>query len=276
MFQHIVATTGRLQIPLTIGQGSTTTSARMSCSFRQCRTPTLPPLSYKRSDLFESPSPAYRDPITDQFHLERQLSNATRTFPLKDPPFGREPGEHNRRSKQNERRLHPGSESPNPATPRKRVCSTKARQRTIQEQDREVPHPAPAIVRTESAKDQSATSDTQSGMPVKILPTPSSPPGSNQPSTMFVQTRREAKKATVEPGLTMVMLQPLFVRQFWRGLGMDSFPAIYIRGGSSGIQYESEDIDEGKGPLSLDTGREFRILALSSAHDDTLFYTHSF
>ena len=84
------------------------------------------------------------------------------------------------------------------------------------------------------------------------------------------------KKAIAGPGLMMVMLQALFMDRFWYSPGMDSFPAIYIRGGSGGTRYDPEDIDEGKGSLYFGIGREFRVLALFSAHDDILSSTHSF
>ena len=51
--------------------------------------------------------------------------------------------------------------------------------------------------------------------------------------------------------------------------GMDSFPAIYVRDGSSGIQYELEDMDGIKENclLSLNIEREFRRSNLSPAYD---------
>ena len=163
-------------------------------------------------------------------------------------------------------------ESPGPATPRKRERSTRrARQPPIQEQDEKVPLPLPTIPATESTKEESVASDTQSETQATVSFKPQ-PPAPNQPLTVFMQVGREVKKATVEPGLTMGMLRVLFMDKFSYSPGMDTFPAIYIRDGSSGIQYELEDMDEIKGGslLSLNIERKFRILTLSPAYDDIL------
>jgi len=158
--------------------------------------------------------------------------------------------------------LTEAEEGPGPATPRKRERSTRrVRQPPIQEQDEKVPLPLPPIPATESAKEESVTSDTQSETQTNISPKPPLP-APNQPFTVFMQVGREVKKATVEPGLTMAMLRVLFMDKFSYSPGMDTFPAIYIRDGSSGIQYELEDMDEMKERclLSLNIEREFRIL----------------
>lgn len=130
-------------------------------------------------------------------------------------------------------------------TPRKRERSTrKARQPVIQEQDEEETLlSVPTVSATESAKEESAPSDTQSEVRANISQKPP-PPAPNQPFTVFMQVGREVKKATIDPGLTMPMLRVLFMDKFSYSPGMDSFPAIYIRDGSSGIQYELEDMDE--------------------------------
>lgn len=162
-------------------------------------------------------------------------------------------------------------ESPSPATPRKRERSMRrARQPPIQEQDEKVPPPLPAPPVTESAKEESVASDTQSETQADTSKPP--PPALNQPFTVFMQVGREVKRATVEPGLTMPMLRVLFMDKFSYSPGMDSFPAIYIRDGSSGIQYELEDMDEIKEKclLSLNIEREFRTLTLSPAYNNIL------
>jgi len=166
-------------------------------------------------------------------------------------------------------------EGPGPTTPRKRDRSArKARQPPIQEQDEEVPAPVPTIPATESAKEESIASDTQSETQTNVSSKPPAPTP-NQPFTVFMQVGREVKKATVEPGLTMAMLRVLFMDKFSYSPGMDSFPAIYIRDGSSGIQYELEDMDEMKEKclLSLNIEREFmrltcRLLVMT-------FFVHS-
>lgn len=169
--------------------------------------------------------------------------------------------------------LTEAEESPGPVTPKKRERSTRrARQPPIQEQDEEVLPPAPAIPATESAKEESIASDTQSETQTFVSPDPP-PSAPNKPFTVFMQVGREVKKATVEPGLTMAMLRILFMDKFSYSPGMDSFPAIYIRDGSSGIQYELEDMEEIKDRclLSLNIEREFRILTPSSAHNNAPF-----
>lgn len=151
-------------------------------------------------------------------------------------------------------------EGPGPAAPRKRERSTRrARQPPIQELDEEeAPPPLLTVSATESAKEESVASDTQSETQANV-PSKPSPPPPNQPFIVFMQVGREVKKATVEPGLTMGMLRVLFMDKFSYSPGMDSFPAIYIRDGSSGIQYELEDMDEIKEKclLSLNIEREF-------------------
>ena len=169
--------------------------------------------------------------------------------------------------------LTEAEESPGPVTPKKRERSTRrARQPPIQEQDEEVLPPAPAIPAAESAKEESIASDTQSETQTFVSPDPP-PSAPNKPFTVFMQVGREVKKATVEPGLTMAMLRILFMDKFSYSPGMDSFPAIYIRDGSSGIQYELEDMDEMKEKclLSLNIERELRRLTLSSTRYDTPF-----
>ena len=168
--------------------------------------------------------------------------------------------------------LTEAEEGPGPATPRKRERSTRrVRQPPIQEQDEEAPPQTLAVPATESAKEESVASDTQSETHTNVSPLPQ-PPTPNQPFNVFMQVGREVKKAIVEPGLTMAMLRVLFMDKFSYSPGMDSFPAIYIRDGSSGIQYELEDMDEIKGGclLSLNIEREFRKLTLPHPHDDTL------
>lgn len=156
------------------------------------------------------------------------------------------------------------------ASPRKRERSTrKALQPSIQEQDEETFPPVPTILAMESTKEETATSDTQSETQMNI-PSKPSPSAPNQPFIAFMQVGREVKKATIEPGLTMPMLRVLFMDKFSYSPGMDAFPAIYIRDGSSGIQYELEDMDEIKEKclLSLNIERKFRSLnSSSSCHD---------
>jgi len=166
--------------------------------------------------------------------------------------------------------LTEAEEGPGPATPRKRERSTRrTRQPPIQEQDEKVPLPLPTVLVADSAKEESVTSDTQSETQANLSSKPQ-PPTPNQPFTVFMQVGRDVKKATVEPGLTMAMLRVLFMDKFSYSPGMDTFPAIYIRDGSSGIQYELEDMDEIKERclLSLNIEREFRISTLSPAYDD--------
>ena len=164
--------------------------------------------------------------------------------------------------------LTEAEEGPGPVAPRKRERSTRrARHPPIQEQDEALP-PLPTIPAVESAKEESVASDTQSETQANVSSKPP-PPAPNQPFTVFMQVGREVKKATVEPGLTMAMLRVLFMDKFSYSPGMDSFPAIYIRDGSSGIQYELEDMDEIKESclLSLNIEREFRRSNLSPAYD---------
>lgn len=163
-----------------------------------------------------------------------------------------------------------GPGGPGPVTPRKRERSArKARQPPIQEQDEPALPPLPAIPAAESAKEESAASDTQSETQANVSSKPP-PPAPNQPFTVFMQVGREVKKAIIEPGLTMAMLRVLFMDKFSYSPGMDSFPAIYIRDGSSGIQYELEDMDEIKEKclLSLNIEREFRKSNLLPVYDD--------
>ena len=214
--------------------------------------------------------------------LERRASKRFSTYNITKMTGTRVGGAGNRKSMvASSLALTPGDlavlteaeEGAGPITPRKRERSTRrARQPPIQEQDEEIPPPAPPITATESAKEESATSDTQSETLVNVLSNPP-PSGPNQPFTVFMQVGREVKKATVEPGLTMAMLRVLFMDKFSYSPGMDSFPAIYIRDGSSGIQYELEDMEEIKDRclLSLNIEREFRILTKSSAHNNTPF-----
>lgn len=213
--------------------------------------------------------------------LERRASKRFSTYNITKMTGSRVGGAGNRKSMiASSSTLTPGElavlteaeEGPGPATPRKRERSTRrARQPPIQELDEKVPLPLPPIPATESAKEESVTSDTQSETQTNI---PSKPPlpTSNQPFTVFMQVGRDVKKATVEPGLTMGMLRVLFMDKFSYSPGMDTFPAIYIRDGSSGIQYELEDMDEIKERclLSLNIEREFRILTPQPAYDDIL------
>ena len=167
--------------------------------------------------------------------------------------------------------LTEAEESSSQNTPRKRERSTrKARQPPIQEQDEETPLPVPATLAAESTKEEVATSDTQSETQMNTSSKLPTQPTSNQPFTVFMQVGREVKKATVEPGLTMPMLRVLFMDKFSYSPGMDSFPAIYIRDGSSGIQYELEDMDEIKEKclLSLNIEREFRSFCPPLPRDD--------
>ena len=213
--------------------------------------------------------------------LERRASKRFSTYNITKMTGSRIGGAGNRKSMvASSSALTPGDlavlteaeEVPGPATPRKRERSMrKARQPPIQEQDEELPPPIPAIPATESAKEESVTSDTQSETLANV--SPKLPPSTlNQPFTVFMQVGREVKKATVEPGLTITMLRVLFMDKFSYSPGMDSFPAIYIRDGSSGIQYELEDMDEIKEKclLSLNIERELRKLNLPPAYDDIL------
>ncbi|KAF9649194.1 AIP3-domain-containing protein [Thelephora ganbajun] len=185
--------------------------------------------------------------------LERRASKRFSTYNITKMTGSRIGGAGNRKSIiASSSALTPGElavlteveEGPGPVTPRKRERSTrKARQPPIQEQDEDVPPPVPTVPATESAKEESVTSDTQSETQAHVSPKPL-PSAPNQPFTVFMQVGREVKKATVEPGLTMAMLRVLFMDKFSYSPGMDSFPAIYIRDGSSGIQYELEDMDE--------------------------------
>lgn len=150
-------------------------------------------------------------------------------------------------------------EDPGPVTPKKRERSArKARQSVIQEQNEEEA-PLPAIPVTQSTKEDSVTSDTQSESQT-IASQKLSPPAPNQPVVVFMQVGREVKKATIEPGLTMATLRVLFMDKFSYSPGMDSFPGIYIRDGSSGVQYELEDMDEIKERclLSLNIERKLK------------------
>jgi hypothetical protein len=162
-------------------------------------------------------------------------------------------------------------ESPGPAAPRKRERSTRrVRQPVIQEQDEEETLPSiPTVSATDFTKEESVASDTQSEKQASTLQKPPliSP---NQPFVVFMQVGREVKKATIEPGLTMAMLRVLFMDKFSYSPGMDSFPAIYIRDGSSGIQYELEDMDEIKEKclLSLNIEREFTRSTMPLVYDD--------
>jgi hypothetical protein len=215
--------------------------------------------------------------------LERRASKRFSTYNITKITGSRVGGAGNRKSMiASSSALTPGDlavlteaeEGAGPATPRKRERSTRrARQPQppIQEQDEEAPLPLPPIPVTESAKEESVASDTQSETQANISSKPS-PPAPNQPFTVFMQVGRDVKKATVEPGLTMAMLRVLFMDKFSYSPGMDTFPAIYIRDGSSGIQYELEDMDEIKERclLSLNIEREFRISTLSPAYNDIL------
>ena len=154
-------------------------------------------------------------------------------------------------------------------TPRKRERSArKARQPPIQEQEEETLPPVPTTLATESVREETATSDTQSETHANVS-SKSPPPTPNKPFTAFMQVGREVKKATIDPGLTMPMLRVLFMDKFSYSPGMDSFPAIYIRDGSSGIQYELEDMDEIKEKclLSLNIERECSNLNLAPCDD---------
>ena len=210
--------------------------------------------------------------------LERRASKRFSTYNITKMTGSRIGGAGNRKSMiASSSALTPGDlavlteaeEGPGPVTPRKRERSTrKVHQPPIQEQDEEVSYSAPAIPATESAKEESVASDTQSETQTNVSPFPQ-PSAPNQPFNVFMQVGREVKKATVEPGLTMAMLRVLFMDKFSYSPGMDSFPAIYIRDGSSGIQYELEDMDEIKERclLSLNIEREFQRLVPSSCND---------
>ena len=213
--------------------------------------------------------------------LERRASKRFSTYNITKMTGSRIGGPGNRKSMvASSSALTPGElavlteaeEGPGPATPRKRERSArKVRQPPIMEQEEEEAPILPPIPVTESAKEESVASDTQSETLISVSPNPP-PSAPNQPFTMFMQVGREVKKATVEPGLTMAMLRVLFMDKFSYSPGMDSFPAIYIRDGSSGIQYELEDMDEIKGGslLSLNIEREFGRSTLSSADDEIL------
>ena len=212
--------------------------------------------------------------------LERRASKRFSTYNITKMTGSRLGGAGNRKSMvASSSALTPGDlatlteaeEGPISTTPRKRERSTrKARQPVIQEQDEEETLPSiPTVFTTDSAKEEGLTSDTQSETRPSFFPEPS-PPAPNQPFTVFMQVGREVKKATIEPGLTMPMLRVLFMDKFSYSPGMDSFPAIYIRDGSSGIQYELEDMDEIKERclLSLNIEREFKSLNLLPPHSD--------
>jgi len=213
--------------------------------------------------------------------LERRASKRFSTYNITKMTGSRIGGAGNRKSMiASSSPLTPGElavlteaeEGPGPVTPRKRERSArKVHQPPIQEQDEEASSSSLAVPVTEFMKEESAASDTQSETQPHISPTPQ-PPAPNQPFNVFMQVGREVKKATVEPGLTMAMLRVLFMDKFSYSPGMDSFPAIYIRDGLSGIQYELEDMDEIKGGclLSLNIEREFRRWTPQNAHDDTL------
>ena len=211
--------------------------------------------------------------------LERRASKRFSTYNITKMTGSRIVGAGNRKSMvASSSVLTPGDlatlteaeEDTGPATPRKRERSTRrVHQPTIQEQDEETLPPVPATLTTESAKEESVTSDTQSETQASVSRKPPAPTP-NQPFTVFMQVGREVKKATIEPGLTMAMLRILFMDKFSYSPGMDSFPAIYIRDGSSGVQYELEDMDEMKEKclLSLNIERESRNLTLSSPCGD--------
>lgn len=213
--------------------------------------------------------------------LERRASKRFSTYNITKMTGSRIGGSGNRKSMiASSSALTPGDlavlteveESPGPTTPRKRERSVRrARQPPILEQDEQALPPLPAIPATESVKEESVASDTQSETQANVSSKPQPPPP-NQPFTVFMQVGREVKKATVEPGLTMAMLRILFMDKFSYSPGMDSFPAIYIRDVSSGIQYELEDMDEIKEKclLSLNIEREFWRLILSLAYDNIL------
>lgn len=213
--------------------------------------------------------------------LERRASKRFSTYNITKMTGSRIGGVGNRKSMiASSSALTPGElavlteaeEAPGPVTPRKRERSTrKVHQPPIQEQDEEVSSPVLAIPVTEFVREESVASDTQSETQPGISPTPR-PPAPNQPFNVFMQVGREVKKAIVEPGLTMAMLRVLFMDKFSYSPGMDTFPAIYIRDGSSGIQYELEDMDEIKGGslLSLNIEREFRRSTLLDTRDDIL------
>jgi hypothetical protein len=81
-----------------------------------------------------------------------------------------------------------------------------------------------------------------------VLPPPNEVSQSRSPSSfpVFLQLGREVKKVTLEPGSSFASLRVLFVDKFSYNPGLESFPAIYIRDPSSGVQYELEDMDEVK------------------------------
>jgi hypothetical protein len=212
--------------------------------------------------------------------LERRASKRFSTYNITKMTGSRLGGGGNRKSMVvSSSALTPGDlvtlteaeEGPGSNTPRKRERSTRrARQPVIQEQDEEetLP-PIPTVIATDPAREEGVISDTQSEVQANGLSKPP-PPAPNQPFTVFMQVGREVKKATIEPGLTMPMLRVLFMDKFSYSPGMDSFPAIYIRDGSSGIQYELEDMEEIKERclLSLNIEREFTSLTLLSPCGD--------
>lgn len=75
---------------------------------------------------------------------------------------------------------------------------------------------------------------------------PPAPPSEPETFTLFLQVGRHVKKVTLDPETTLsyASLRVLFVDRFAYNPGQDNFPAIYIRDGNSGVQYELEDIDE--------------------------------
>jgi len=245
--------------------------------------PTQPP-TFEPSNHEPPPAPAIANSLAalkQSDALERRASKRFSTYNITKMTGSRIGGAGSRKSMiASSSALTPGDlavlteveEGPGPTTPRKRERSArKARQPPIQEQDEEVSFSALAIPATESTKEESVASDTQSETQPSVSPHPQ-PPAPNQPFNVFMQVGREVKKAIVEPGLTMAMLRVLFMDKFSYSPGMDSFPAIYIRDGSSGIQYELEDMDEIKGGclLSLNIEREFRRSTPPYARDNTL------
>jgi hypothetical protein len=81
---------------------------------------------------------------------------------------------------------------------------------------------------------------------------------------VFLQLGREVKKVNIEPGMSFSSLRVLFVDKFSYNPGMESFPAIYIRDPSSGVQYELEDMDEVKEKCLLSLNIERKELLFTS------------
>ena len=112
---------------------------------------------------------------------------------------------------------------------------------------------SPAISRSGSFAKPSTREATPPAAPNGHVNTPPAreetpPPASPTTFTVFLQVGRHVKKVTIDPdsALSFASLRVLFVDRFSYNPGQDNFPSIYIRDGTSGVQYELEDIEEVK------------------------------